>query len=137
MRLFRIFALQLCLLAFTFTATPFSTQADERQPQKWAMLVGANDYAHLRDLRYASRDMLSLGTTLISTGFSTDHVFIFHDDAQDAGFKPLKANIERQLALLMRSVEKGDILLFGFSGHGLSIGGKTYLCPFEARDDNP
>src|SRR3954471_6073704 len=107
MRLYRIFALQLSLLAFTFSATFRSTPADEHQPQKWALLVGANDYAHLRDLRYASRDMLSLATALTSTGFSPDHVFVFHDDAQVASFKPLKANIERQLNLVLQSVEKG------------------------------
>ena len=137
MRLFRIFALQPIFFVCTFSAAFHATQADERQPQKWAILVGANDYAHLRDLRYASRDMLALGTALISNGFSKDHVFVFHDDAKDPRFKPLKANIERQFGLLMQLVEKGDVLLFGFSGHGLSIGGKTYFCPFEARDDNP
>jgi formylglycine-generating enzyme required for sulfatase activity len=137
MRLFRIFALHLSLVALGFAATHRAVQADEHQPQKWALLVGVNDYAHLRDLRYASRDMLALGTALASAGFPRDQMVVFHDDAKDAIFKPLKANIERHLSQLTRSIKKGDVLLFGFSGHGLSLGGKTYLCPFEARADNP
>ena len=31
----------------------------------------------------------------------------------------------------------GDLVLIGFIGHGVSLGGRTYLCPMEAREDDP
>jgi uncharacterized caspase-like protein len=80
--------LALCLHVFSIPSRP--SAADDRQPQKWAMLVGVNDYANLQDLRYASKDMQSLSASLISAGFPESHVFVFHDDAKDAKFKPLR-----------------------------------------------
>jgi formylglycine-generating enzyme required for sulfatase activity len=101
------------------------------------MLVGINDYAHLPDLRYANRDMQALATSLRSLGFPEDHVITIHDDVKDDNFKPFKANIEQQLRLLTRLAEGSDALLIGFSGHGMVWGSKGYLCPFEARTDDP
>jgi formylglycine-generating enzyme required for sulfatase activity len=129
--------LRLALLVFSVALALNSTSAEERRPQRWALLVGVNDYANLRDLRYANRDMQALATSLISHGFAEDHVFTIHDDAKDLSFKPFKVNIERQLRLLTRLADGSDALLIGFSGHGMLLGSKSYLCPFEARTDDP
>src|SRR5262245_61413266 len=129
----RSITLHLALLVFSVTLTSISAPADELRPRRCAMLVGINDYAHLRDLRYANRDMQALAASLRSLGFAEDHVITIHDDAKDASFKPFKANIERQLRVLTGLAEGSDTLLIGFSGHGMVWGGKSYLCPFEAR----
>ncbi|MGH9518396.1 MAG: caspase family protein, partial [Terriglobales bacterium] len=52
-------------------------------------------------------------------------------------YQPIKANIERQLGLLLDLVERGDVLLIAFSGHGVHLGKTSYLCPTEARLEEP
>src|SRR5205085_7475685 len=110
--------LLLALCLSFLSVSPSAVTAAERQPQRWAVLIGVNDYADLDDLRYASEDQHALSSALVAAGFPESHVFLLHDRATDVKFKPLKTNIERQLSLAMRLAEKDDLLVIGFSGHG-------------------
>lgn len=106
-------------------------------PQRWALLVGIDDYAELEDLKFAAADMRAMRNELLSRGFDEKNVFVLDDQAGQTKYRPAKNNVERQLDLLMQIAERDDLLLVAFSGHGVHIEGKSYLCPADARLDDP
>jgi formylglycine-generating enzyme required for sulfatase activity len=113
----------------------------KRAPQKWALLVGIDEYTHLPALTFAGADQRDLAAQLIKVGFPADQVIVMHDQIGKKGLLPFKGNIERQLELFLDPaqglVEKGDMVILSFSGHGLALKGKSYLCPTEAKEDDP
>jgi hypothetical protein len=113
------------------------TQADETTKQKWAVLVGVNDYADLNDLRFCKNDATALAEQLVKVGFPRDNVFLLTDGAADAKDLPTKANIEARIKNVLAVAEEGQLVLLSFSGHGVHLGGKTYLCPTGARASDP
>ncbi len=106
-------------------------------PQRWALLVGVNDYAELDDLKYCGRDMQALAENLKGAGFPEDQIFLLHNEAKDAKNLPVKLNIEKQLELVLSLANEDDLVLVAFSGHGMYAEGVTYLCPAEARAGDP
>ncbi|NQT13866.1 MAG: caspase family protein, partial [Planctomycetes bacterium] len=100
--------------------------------QKWALLIGVNDYAEINDLEYCGRDVETLRDTLVAAGFPARNVFSLHDEANEAKYRPSKLNIERQLEGLLSLMAKNDVVVVAFSGHGVHLDGTSYLCPMEA-----
>ncbi|HUY33152.1 MAG TPA: SUMF1/EgtB/PvdO family nonheme iron enzyme [Pirellulales bacterium] len=117
--------------------TPKAVRVEPTQASRWALLIGVDDYAEATDLKYCGADMRALREQLIANGFLADQVFLLHDDAKEKKYLPIKANIERQLGLLLDLVQKGHVLLIAFSGHGVHLGKTSYLCPTEARIEHP
>lgn len=105
--------------------------------QRWALLVGVDDYAELEDLKFAGADMRAMRNELLSRGFDEKNVFVLDDQAGQTKYRPTKNNVERQLDVLMQIAERDDLLLVAFSGHGVHVEGKSYLCPADARLDDP
>ncbi len=105
--------------------------------QRWAILIGVDDYAQAQDLQYCGADQRAFRERLIKSGFDEDNVFLLHDDAKEKKYLPFKANIEKQLDLVLGLLEKDDIIVLAFSGHGLHFGGKSYICPTDAKLDDP
>ena len=110
---------------------------NKAQGEKWALLIGVDDYANAQDLEYCGADQRALREKLIQSGFAADNVYLLHDQAQDNKYRPSRGNIERQLDLVLKLAEKDDVLLLGFSGHGVHLDGKSYLCPSDAVLDDP
>jgi len=113
---------------------------DSQQPRdtgRWALLIGVDDYLWARKLEYCGADMRALRAQLIASGFPQDHIYLLHDKAEENKYRPMKANIEAHLRLILGLVEEKDAVLIAFSGHGLQLKGKSYLCPAEARLDDP
>src|SRR5262249_35506785 len=108
-----------------------------RQPQRWALLVGVDEYVHVRSLQYCAADQEALAKQLIAAGYPEDQVFLLDDKATSVKLKPFKTNIESYLKAMLEMVEKGDTLIVGFSGHGISIDGNSYLCPADAKLEDP
>jgi tetratricopeptide (TPR) repeat protein len=96
-----------------------------------------NDYANLEDLRYCAADMQSMEQHLVDVGFDQEQVFVVHSGHDDTKYQPFRANIEKQLDMVLGFVEPDDLVLVAFSGHGVHVDGKTYLCPTEADVDRP
>jgi tetratricopeptide (TPR) repeat protein len=115
---------------------PPAAFSQERASQKWALLVGVDDYVRAKDLRYCVADQQALADQLTASGFPQDQVFLLHDKAAKQQFRPFKSNIEEQLKLVLSIVEPGDTIIVGFSGHGVHVEGKSYLCPADARFDD-
>lgn len=104
---------------------------------RWAVLVGIDDYLWARKLEFCGADMRALREQLLLSGFPPDHVYLLHDQASENRSRPIKANIEAHLALILGLAEQNDAVLIAFSGHGMHLGGKSYLCPAEARLHDP
>jgi len=104
-------------------------------PGRWAVLVGVDDYSEIRKLRFAGNDQRALAEQLIASGFPEDQVFLLHDKAEDKKYLPFRANIEKQLELVLGTVSPGDLVIVGFSGHGVQLEGKSYLCPEDTQID--
>ncbi|MBU6172624.1 MAG: SUMF1/EgtB/PvdO family nonheme iron enzyme [Planctomycetes bacterium] len=107
------------------------------ESRRWALLIGVNEYSALSGLTYAGKDMQALAEQLQSSGFDSSRVVLIHDQATDVKYRPLRANIKRELELILRRVNKDDLVLIAFSGHGLFLDGKSYFCPTEASDGDP
>ncbi len=113
--------------------------APGRKPgsNRWALLIGVDDYMRARKLDYCGADMQALAEQLMAAGFPKDHVYLLHDKAPETKYRPMKANIETHLRLILGLVEKNDLVVVGFSGHGVHMDGKSYLCPTEADLTDP
>src|SRR5258708_655072 len=107
------------------------------QPQRWAVLIGIDDYAHARDLKYCGADERALEKELIVAGFPQRQVVLLHDDAKEKQFLPFKSNIEKQIELVCGLAQPGDLVLISFSGHGVHVGTTSYLCTTDANTDDP
>jgi formylglycine-generating enzyme required for sulfatase activity len=107
------------------------------EPGRWAILIGVNDYAHLEDLRFTSQDTEALSERLIASGFSARQITVLRDGVTDSKYLPIKANIEKQLEVVLGLTEPNDVVLLSFSGHGVHINGTSYLCPAEADVEKP
>lgn len=128
------------VLAWLFHGlTPFESAAAETPvaPQRRALLIGVNNYAHINRLFYCGSDMLDLQKRLVEAGFPASQVTLLCDLARDPKDRPLRANIEHELDALLRNAAKGDLVLVAFSGHGVHLGGTSYLCPLEAQLEQP
>jgi len=96
-----------------------------------------DDYAEAEKLHYCGADMRALAEQLVAAGFPKDQVFLMDDKAQETKYRPLKPNIERQLEVVLRLAEREDLIVVAFSGHGVHLDGKSYLCPTETRLSEP
>jgi formylglycine-generating enzyme required for sulfatase activity len=104
---------------------------------RWALLIGVDDYTWAKKLEYCGADMQALAAQLVSSGFPKDQVYLLHDEARESKYRPSQTNIEMHLRLILKLVEPGDFVLVAFSGHVVHVKGKSYLCPGDARLDDP
>ena len=148
-------SLACCLLwtvcGFAQTSSgPRSLLVERTGNQKWALLIGVNDYSYVTDLKFCGNDIVALQKQLLAVGFPKDHVTLMHEGAQERRYQPYKSNIEYELELLLGQLdetgtslkkrglaEPGDLVIIAFSGHGTHPTGenKSYFCPIDAKVD--
>ena len=92
------------LLAAAIAAALLSLQA---QAARLAMVVGNDNYTNVTKLRNARNDAQSLARELEAAGFKVTRVL----DAT-------RETLDEQFSAFLRRVEKGDEVVFFFSGHG-------------------
>jgi uncharacterized caspase-like protein len=118
----------------TIVSLPPTVRAQQpKVAQRWAVLIGVDDYAYSQKLKYCGADQRGLCDQLIKSGFPADHVFLLHDKAEDPKFRP---SLERQLNLVLNLAEAEDLVIVGFSGHGVHLDGKSFLCPGDCTLDD-
>src|SRR5262249_30355737 len=104
------------------------------QAQKYAFLVGVNEYQHdkLRKLDWAENDVVELGALLARHGYQ---VTVLTSSAKNAAKLATQANIVKQLKAVLKGCRKGDTVLAAFAGHGLQFQGEKdcFFCPLDAR----
>lgn len=107
--------------------------------ERHALLVGVDEYEQtnfIRALKAAGADAEALGKALSDVAqVKPDNVRIL---TSKSGIKPTNTNILYELEQLGQNVKAGDTVFFFFSGHGVEIGGTTYLLPSncDSRTEN-
>src|SRR5687767_12520245 len=85
--------LSICLASFG--------RAEAAESQRWALLIGVDDYVSLQDLRFCGHDASALAESLRRSGFDQRRVFLLHDGATESRYRPFKANVEKQLDIVL------------------------------------
>ena len=121
----------ICVI-FLCTISLAVSHAEER----WALLVGIDQYADdmITPLKGAVRDALVLRDALVNhAGFLPDNVFCLTSD--DEANLPELGNIVTKLEYIASKMGPGDVFLFFFAGHGISIQYgeeyRSYLLAYE------
>lgn len=97
---------------------------------RYALLIGVNRYARpIRSLEFCVNDMNLLAEILESVGASKENIFLMTDESDSVELQPTGANIRRQIESITRLMDENDQLTIAFSGHGVMIDDKSYLCP--------
>jgi len=106
-----------CLVLHAFVlATTLPSQADAANH---ALLVGVTKYDNpkIRTLEGPRNDVIAMRKALEARGFATENMRILADDMEGAA-TPTRANIVKGLQELATKAQKGDFLVFHYSGHG-------------------
>jgi len=104
--------------------------------QRWAMIVGIDEYAKLPRMRYARQDAQAMAESLVKeAGFPKDTVVLM-TDAEGGGSPrlPTRGNLLARINRLAETAGKKDLLLVFFSGHGVKLDGRGYLVPLDGND---
>lgn len=116
---------------------PSSQRYDNPFTNSYLVAIGANEYgsSRLRNLTQAVKDAEDFEKLLGQRGYSASNLYLFTD--QTPKHKRTKGEI---LAVLQNiKVEKGDVVIFFFAGHG--TWGKTLdescLCLWDYSPSNP
>jgi len=94
----------------------------EREPARLALVVGNSDYEHLGPLHSAKFDAKEMSTRLKQLGFTVtlvtrlSSVRHFEDDI---------------LPAFRNNIQRGDLVVFYFSGHGFAYGPDNYIAPAD------
>lgn len=132
--MFRILAILLVL--------PAVGLAQDKKGTKYAFLVAVSKYDEqngLRPLPFAVRDVESFREALLLSGYEAKNIWLLHDrlrEEHNPGYRfvPKKAEILKELGMLMRVMEEEDSLVVVLNGHGVHFkGDKTsHFCPLDA-----
>ncbi len=102
---------------------------------RWALIVGIDEYEKdVSSLKGAVNDARALRDVLIKqAGFPESQVILLTTDAATRDQHPTRTNILEELDNLSGRVPADGLLLFSFSGHGVSIASDAYLIPSDGR----
>jgi uncharacterized caspase-like protein len=110
---------------------------------KYALVVGVRecpDAKGLRALPFSERDATELADALKANGFKRDNVILMTPArGTDAGgrFFPQSQQVKAELKKLLDGLKADDAVIVAFSGHGITTGDDAYLCPSDAKPDDP
>ena len=123
----------LYILLFSYGS---AVTTEEIYDNSWAVIIGINEYEHVKPLNYAVQDAEAVKNLLISNfNFPKENITILTDG--DATLH----NIRTKLFEVATSINDGDRLLVYYAGHGetydLKSGGERgYLIPIDGNLDN-
>ncbi len=103
-------------------------------PNKWAMVIGASDYKTLGKLNFAAKDAEAFAGVLKERfGFASDSIELLTDSPESTQ-KPTVDQIQDALnrKLQDKRLNKGDLFIFYFSGHGIGTPKGDFLMPTDA-----
>jgi len=132
MRIERLMASVFVLAVFgiSVSAAPGAEQLPPPTGERWALLVGINDYQALGKLDTCRADAEGLAKVLTEKcGYREDRVALLVDGA--GGEEPTSAAIRRRIIQFARLAAEDDTILFFFSGHGVTREGQGYIVPLD------
>ena len=107
-------------------------------PKRWAIVIGAQEYAEFGRLKYAAKDAKDFAKLLIDDlDFQPDTVRLI-TDAPESGLKPTAETIQSELKAKLADgrLDKGDLFIFFFAGHGVGTPKGDFLLPTNATKSN-
>ena len=110
--------------------------------QRWALVVGINDYTSAPGLRFARQDAQAMARALIEhCGFPKGNVVLMTDDRAvriDAPeLYPTRSNLRNRINRIAEIAGKDDVLVIFYSGHGVNLLGEAHLVPVDGNDRDP
>ncbi len=105
---------------------------------RYAFLVGCARYdkAEFRELPYTGNDVELFRQALLATGFAAADVVVLRDGTDNPNrFLPNRANVLRELGLVLEGLRPEDTLVVALSGHGLQFKGDpvSYFVPVDGK----
>lgn len=97
------------------------------QAARLALVIGLDNYDAIPPLRNAAADAQAMAKALRDVGY--DHVQVVQP-------RRTLRELQDDIRTFAARVNKGDELLFFFSGHGVQLGGENYLLPSDVRAQN-
>lgn len=108
----RFFWLLVCLgMAWT---------APARAENRFALVIGINEYLHVPKLQKAVADAQAMTNVLRSVGYEVTQLI-----------NPARRDIYTAILMMTGKLQPGDTLFLHFSGHGVQIDGENYLLPAD------
>jgi hypothetical protein len=141
----QVVASGILILVVWFAALPVYTQTGQdgkgigikvvselpSKEKRWALIVGIDEYKNdVSTLKGAVNDAKALKNVLVNyAGFPESQIILLTTDSAEQDKRPTRENILRALRDLHNRVDEDGLLLFSFSGHGISIGDQAFLIP--------
>jgi tetratricopeptide (TPR) repeat protein len=91
-----------------------------------ALVIGNSDYRHAARLANPSNDASDIARTLRKLGFDVV-------EGRDLD----KRGMEDKVREFGRKLDRANLALFFYAGHGMQVGGKNYLIPIDAKLERP
>ena len=104
--------------------------------QKYAILIGINDYVQLNKLQFAKNDIEALRDELYKIGFEKENVYCLTCGSAETKNLPTKEHIEVVIESVLEMAKKGDIVVVAMSGHGIEVEGQARFCTLNTNGDN-
>ena len=106
-------------------------------PKRWAMVIGAGEYLSFGKLNFAVKDAESFSETLIEQYQFQPGTVELITDSPKSQLKPTAETIKAALAKQIsdKRLDKADLFIFYFSGHGLGTAKGDLLLPTDATNE--
>jgi tetratricopeptide (TPR) repeat protein len=108
-------------------ATPLTAPAATRPADvRVALIVGNGNYRHANRLPNPANDASDMADVLRKLGFDVV-------EGRDLD----KRSLEDKVREFGRKLDRANIALFFYAGHGIQVGGRNYLIPIDAKLERP
>lgn len=134
-RLLPLFWLLLACVASAQRAPTTAPTVPFVQGKRWALVIGAEGYEDYSPLKYACDDARAVADTLVQRfRFESDTLRLLTDDGEPRD-TPTAGHIIGELETLLADprLDKGDLFVFFFAGHGVGLPEGDFLLPTDAR----
>lgn len=114
-------------------ATLFAQEKPFVASKRWALVIGAQNYQEYGQLRYAASDAKAVHKALLERfDFEPGTVRLLTDEPGGGGVT--HENVSRELDALLADpkLDRSDLFVFFFSGHGVGLPSGDYLLPINA-----
>jgi len=101
---------------------PAATSSPAQHERRVALVIGNGTYENAPVLPNPRNDAVDMAGVLRKLGFDVI-------DGHDLD----RREMEKKIREFSRKIEKADLALFYYAGHGLQITGKNYLVPIDAK----
>ena len=109
-----------------------SLQKQLNTGERWAILIGIDDYQHLSKLQCCVADVNLMAAVLREhCGYEDDRIVMVTDKAEDTRFRPTRVNITDRISEVLKKVRPADSVIVLYTGHGSLINESGYLCPMD------